>query len=556
MERRAGNLLAVTFVFTLFLSMSLLSASSSIFGMSTNSMNNERIDAIGKSRVFSASAQKTTTWYHDGSNTTGWTTSYNGWTLNSSGTALYSNITPSEAGVVHAVFSYNLEHDFVVGHDLKMEAQIDYTSIGSDNGGLNLMAYHSSNIIWRLAYSSTYGSKYSWALNYYSPTEYDEDHLSGGSFYTSMWYNDTDTSIRSNLGDGVVSTSEHAGETRVISTIVLDFWIQDLAGATYPDMRVDWIKLTGGALPEIDSPDDVEMEYMDPVDLTWSPDAYTPESFKFYIDDVLEDTGVWDGSALSFPLDGFDPGYYKCELEVYDDMDFTTSDIVWVNVTDTTAPVVSDVADFSIPYGVSGDYLIWTCSEPFPDYFVITKDSVTIDEGAWNGTDLRVSLNGLSVDSYVYKLTVNDTYGNFASDEVIVSVIVDDDSPSVTPLNDISFEFGITGNYLVWICSDLFPESYIILRNGTEIDSGLWNGSNLAVNLDGLGIGAYNFTILLYDTSGNSASDSVIVTVTAPETTPTTPDGNQLIDPMLLIIAGAASVVVLLILVVVFMKKR
>ncbi|TFG29619.1 hypothetical protein EU528_09435 [Candidatus Thorarchaeota archaeon] len=558
MEKHARELLTITFVFTLFLSMSLLLTSSS-----TNSMNNEKVDALEKSRGFSPSAQKTTNWYHDGSNTTGWTTSYNGWTLNSSGTALYSNITPSDAGNIHAVFSYDLEHDFVIGHDFKMEAQINYTSIGSDYGGINLMAYYSSNVIWRFAYSSTYGSKYCWALNYYSSTEYDEDHTSGVTSYTSMWYNDTDSTTRTNLGDGVVSTSEHAGESRVISTIVLDFWIQDSGGATYPDMRVDWIKLTGGALPEIDSPNDIEMEYMDSVDLTWSPDAYTPESYKFYIDDVLEDTDTWDGSTLSFPLNGLEPGYYKCELEVYDDMDFTTSDIVWVNVTDTTAPVVSDVADFSIPYGVSGEYLVWTCSEPFPDYFSITQDSVVIDEGVWNGTDLRVNLNGLSVDSYVFELTVNDTYANSASDDVIVSVIADNASPSLTPLDDISFEFGTTDNYLVWSCSDLFPESYSIIRNGTVIDANLWNGSNLAVNLDGLSVGVYNFTIVLYDSSGNSASDSVIVTVTEPETTPTSPTTStsttgtsEPIDPMLLIIAGAIGVLVLLIVVIVLIKKK
>jgi hypothetical protein len=168
-------------------------------------------------------------------------------------------------------------------------------------------------------------------------------------------------------------------------------------------------------------------------------------------------------------------------------------------------------------------------------------------------------LNGLSVDSYVYELTVNDTYGNVASDDVIVSVIADDDSPSLTALNDVSFEFGTTGNYLNWSCSDQFPDSYSISRNGTIIDSGLWNGSNLAVNLDGLSPGAYNFTIVLYDSSGNSASDSVIVTVTQAETTPTsptTPTGiSGPVDPLLLI-GGVAGVLVLIVVVIVFIKKK
>jgi len=556
-EKHARKLLIVTLVFTIFLSMN---------GMATMTMNNESVNAIEQSRVFSPSAQKTTTWYHDGSNTTGWVPpSSNGCTLNSSGTALYSNITPADAGLVNIVFTYFLEHPFVVGHDFKMEAQVEYISpSSSDNGGINLMAYNSGGVVWRFPYSSSNGYDASWALNYYSSTEYDEEHNYTDASYTAMWYNDTDSTTRTNLGDGIVSTSEHAGETRVITFIVLNFWLQDSAGNTYADFRVDWIKLTGGALPEIDSPDDIEMEYMDSVDLTWSPDAYTPESYKFYIDDVLNDTGVWDGSDLSFPLDDLEPGYYKCELEVYDDMDFTTSDIVWVNVTDTTDPVISDVADFSIPVGVTGEYIVWACSEPFPDYFIITKDSVVIEEGVWNGTDLRVNLNGLSVDSYVFELTVNDTYANSASDDVIVSVVTDRTPPSLTPLSDVSFEYGTTGHYLAWSCSDQFPESYSITRNGTVIDSSLWNGSNLAINLDGLSVGVYNFTIVLYDSSGNSASDSVIVTVTQPETIPTSPTtnsnttngGSTPIDQTLLIIVGVAGVLVVLIIVIVLVKKK
>jgi hypothetical protein len=558
MEKHARKLLSVTLVFTLFLTMSLFLTSSLFLGMATNSMNNERVDAIERSRVFSPSAQKTTTWYHDGSNTTGWTISYNGWTLNSSGTALYSNLT-SSGSPEHAVFVYYFDTPFVVGHDFKIEAKVQYTATGVEDGGLNLMTFYSSNFVYRLAYTASGSSKVSWALNHYSGQSdvYDYELTMSYMDYSLMWYNSTDSTTRTNLGDGIISTSEHAAETRRINNLVLDFWAQNSLNS--PDIRVDWIRITGGVVPEIDSPDDINMEYSDSVNLIWSPESYAPETYELYIDDVEEDSGRWNGSQLIFPLTNLDPGYYKYELVVYDDLDFYASDIVWVNVTDTTAPAISDVSDFSIPYGVLGEYLVWTCSEPSPDYFIITKDSVVIDEGAWNGTNLRVNLNGLSVDSYVYELTANDTYGNIASDDVIVSVIVDDVSPSVTPLDDVSLEFGTTGNYLTWSCSDLFPDSYSISRNGTIIDSGLWNGSNLAVNLDGLSPGVYNFTIVLYDSSGNSASDSVIVTVTQPETTPTsptTPTGtSEPIDPMLLV-AGIAGVLVLLFVMMVFIKKK
>ena len=44
----------------------------------------------------------------------------------------------------------------------------------------------------------------------------------------------------------------------------------------------------------------------------------------------------------------------------------------------------------------------------------------------------------------------------------------------------------------------------------------------VAVNIDGLSVGIYNFTIIAYDLFDNKASDTVIVTVlAASETTPT-----------------------------------
>ncbi len=570
MDKHTREILTVALALTLFLSMSLFFISSSMFGTSTDVMNNRRVDAMEKSRGLSPAAQELTTWYHDGSNTTGWTTSYGEWTLNSSGIALFSNVV-SSGGIEHASFNFPLSTTFVVDYNFKLEAQVQYTPTGSEEGGLDILTCQDMGVAYRLAYGASGSSKVSWAINHYTGDlyTYDYEYTSNYMNYSSIWYNPADSTTRTNLGDGVVSTSEHAAETRTISVISLHFYVNEYH--TYPDIRIDWIKITGGVAPEVDSIDDIEMEYSDSVSLIWTPEAYAPENFELYIDDVLDDYGSWNGSQISFPLTNLDPGYYKYDLIVYDDLDNFASDTVYVNVTDTTVPTISDIADFSIPYGISGEYLTWLCDEPYPEYFVITKDSVVIDQGPWNGTDLRVNLNGLSVASYIFILSANDTYGNYATDEVIITVMLDDNSPSVTPLEDITYELGLTGNHLVWICSDLFPDSYIISKNGTAIDSGLWNGSSFDVIIDGLEVGVHLYTLFVNDTIGNSASDTVLVTVTQPATTPTSTStgttsititttssttGGQLIDSMTLVIAGAAGILVLLIVVIVLMKKK
>jgi hypothetical protein len=107
--------------------------------------------------------------------------------LNITGSSLYSSINQTGAGIAHANFAYLLETPLVVGPDLTMEVQVDYTTIMSDYGGLNIMAYSNSDVIWRFAYSSISGLTYSYAMNYCDSVIYDDDISSGPLGYTSMW---------------------------------------------------------------------------------------------------------------------------------------------------------------------------------------------------------------------------------------------------------------------------------------------------------------------------------------------------------------------------------
>ena len=73
-----------------------------------------------------------------------------------------------------------------------------------------------------------------------------------------------------------------------------------------------------------------------------------------------------------------------------------------------------------------------------------------------------------------------------------------------------------------------------------------WDGAAVAVSVEDLEIGVYNFTMEVVDTSSNRASDTVMVTVTA---------GTAGFDPTtLLLIAGVG--VVVLVIVILLLKKR
>ncbi len=85
--------------------------------------------------------------------------------------------------------------------------------------------------------------------------------------------------------------------------------------------------------------------------------------------------------------------------------------------------------------------------------------------------------------------------------------------PSIDHPADVLYNEGTTGHSIIWSPSDAHPASYEIYRNGSLLDSGSWTGGSITVLVDNLAVGTYNFTIVVYDKSGNYASDTVFVTV-------------------------------------------
>ncbi len=148
-------------------------------------------------------------------------------------------------------------------------------------------------------------------------------------------------------------------------------------------------------------------------------------------------------------------------------------------------------------------------------------------------------------------------------------------APVVDSPPDIAYEQGETGHSLTWNATDPSPGGYQILKDDVDIKHGFWNSSSeeVTMNVDGLSAGSYNYTIVFYEASGISASDTVMVNVSGPTTTTstttttttttaatttTTADGFDLseflAENMLLIGVGCG--VVIFIIVIVALKRR
>jgi parallel beta-helix repeat protein len=96
--------------------------------------------------------------------------------------------------------------------------------------------------------------------------------------------------------------------------------------------------------------------------------------------------------------------------------------------------------------------------------------------------------------------------------------------PTVDEPGDIVYDQGDTNNNITWSPYDEHPSSYLVLRNETLHELGSWDGGVIVVNIDGLSMGYYNFTLVANDTCGNSGIDTVWVLVNPPGLELTPPD--------------------------------
>ncbi len=287
--------------------------------------------------------------------------------------------------------------------------------------------------------------------------------------------------------------------------------VYDIDGNTAEDTVL--VTVTDVTPPYIDSPPDIQYsEDTTGHSITWSPSDPHPSMFWVFRNETLVWMGPWQGGPVTVGVDGLPLGIYNYTLVVSDEAGHNSSDIVFVTVIDTTAPIIDHPSDIAYEEGTTGHTIVWSWNDQHHASYEVYRNGTLIDSGAWTTPNIAVSVDGLDAGIYNYTAVVYDTSGNRAADTVIVTV-TDTVSPSIDSPSDVEYSEDTTGHSIVWSPSDAHPASYEVYRNGTIVESGAWTGDNITVNIDGLGVGAYNYTLVVYDESGNHASDTVIVTV-------------------------------------------
>ena len=168
-----------------------------------------------------------------------------------------------------------------------------------------------------------------------------------------------------------------------------------------------------------------------------------------------------------------------------------------------------------------------------------------------------------------YELTRNPVF-HYAIDRIPPTTMTTMTNlpPSVLAANGATYVVGTTGHYIHWYVHDEDPSLYALFVDGELNETGTWDGSNFAFNVDGHAIGTYNYTLVLYDYSLNMVSSSVTVTVleqttdtgTSSTTTDTgtssTTSGNSNILSSVTLVISISSVIVIVYVVVAIVKQK
>ncbi len=194
------------------------------------------------------------------------------------------------------------------------------------------------------------------------------------------------------------------------------------------------------------------------------------------------------------------------------------------------------VTDSDIPGFISSHFALFNRITPettIGDPFISSSwsDIVFINDSLlWRGNDVWkiILIDGTILyihkesGFFIYEFIPTTSYGpGFGFVETNIFELVH--APDLLLEPDYEYEFGTTGHYLTWSAYDEDPAHYEIYLEGELISTDSWySGIPISINIDALEVGVYNYTIVVMDEEGNTASDTVIVTVNpiVPELSP------------------------------------
>jgi hypothetical protein len=291
--------------------------------------------------------------------------------------------------------------------------------------------------------------------------------------------------------------------------------------------------------------------------LEWGFDPSDEYHFEFHLDaeDMQIDEEIYFNSSDTLPtipdsLDNWtDIPYVIMNSYFANGTDLGIIELVFLTALNIQLPIGNWTLMSSI-YSTTLDVDHFALDADDPYFWGYSWDDADFEYGpvsVQEGITIFVHVDYFKEDGYIshysiesYNTTTMEKTGEGELDRIGLDQYRDKTAPVLNNPDDIHyFEGSSSGENITWTPSDDYPLSYEVLANGTVLMSGDWNSSSesITVLVWGLDAGEYNYTIVVSDFAGNTASDTVLVNV----------QPADIIDTALLtvIIMGAGIVIVI-----------
>ncbi|MHA2032150.1 MAG: hypothetical protein ACW99Q_22495, partial [Candidatus Kariarchaeaceae archaeon] len=251
--------------------------------------------------------------------------------------------------------------------------------------------------------------------------------------------------------------------------------------------------------------------------LVWNTTDKYPGNYIIYLDGSQIDTGGWlNINDISISIDGLVKGNYNYTIVVSDSSNNMAIQTTFVTVIEITPPQITFTSgNQTIIEGSIGNTINWTASDNYANMYYVYSQGSIYSSDIWTDNILEiVSIDGLDIGIYNFTVLIVDESSNSVKFTVFVTVI---DTSSPVIINDtgsLEMIVGTSDNTLLWSASDKNAGAYEIYRDGAILSTSTWiSQTEISIDLDGLSIGEYNFTIVFYDTSNNSVQSISLVSV-------------------------------------------
>jgi hypothetical protein len=194
------------------------------------------------------------------------------------------------------------------------------------------------------------------------------------------------------------------------------------------------------------------------------------------------------------------------------------------NLTDVASdvrdPIITGPGDKDVLIGAENVTLTWTLHDEYPYSIQVWIDGALNDTSSWENTTYNYVFNVTAafpkfvIGYYKIKLVAMDQNSNSAENTLTLR-FYENVTPVIEGPGPVEIFFSETGHTLSWNVTDDYVNMYRVLDNQTNVQNGTIDPDEpvIQISLDGLSIGIHNFTLYANDTSGNTAANSVLVTV-------------------------------------------